>query len=217
MRVLIAAGGEKPSKELLERYLDVQLVIAADSGADWLYQYGVTPDAILGDMDSVTPIAREHFESKGVRFLKYPSEKNATDTMIAANYAVAGGATEVILLGAGGGRPDHMYANYQVLAYLTGEGVRALMPCKDCVCCMCNSSIELKVYKGQTVSILPFGGDIRVTSISGELKYPVDRLLIPVLNPDPCGVSNVALKNKLHLQIEGMALIILNDIAINVN
>lgn len=210
MRALIAAGGEPPTKEQAYAYADAKLVIAADSGAEWLYEYGIMPHIFLGDMDSVSAKVREYYSKKGVETVKYPSEKNATDTMIAAEYALKAGADEIVLLGGGGGRQDHTYANYQAMAYIASRKVKAVMPCAESVCFMSCSKLELDVTKGQTLSILPFGGDVRVTSLEGELKYPVKDLLLPVFYPDPCGVSNVALSSKLHLSFDGMALITLD-------
>ena len=134
MRALIAAGGEPPTPGQAEKYADAQLIIAADSGADWLYGYGIMPHVFLGDMDSVSHAVREYYSRKGVKMLKYPSEKNATDTMIAAEYALDAGADEIVLLGGGGGRQDHTYANYQAMAYIARRGVKAVMPCGESVC-----------------------------------------------------------------------------------
>lgn len=54
MKAIIIAGGKAPSKELLkEEMKDYSYIICADSGANCLYEYGITPDFILGDMDSI--------------------------------------------------------------------------------------------------------------------------------------------------------------------
>ncbi len=56
MRYLIVCGG-KIDKEfgLNEIKTDgIDAIIAADSGMDFLYENGVTPDIIVGDFDSTT-------------------------------------------------------------------------------------------------------------------------------------------------------------------
>ena len=61
MRYLIVCGG-KIDKEfgLNEIKTDgIDAIIAADSGMDFLYENGVTPDIIVGDFDSTTTILRE--------------------------------------------------------------------------------------------------------------------------------------------------------------
>ena len=67
MRYLIVCGG-KIDKEfgLNEIKTDgIDAIIAADSGMDFLYENGVTPDIIVGDFDSATTKALEFFERKG--------------------------------------------------------------------------------------------------------------------------------------------------------
>ena len=68
MRYLIVCGG-KIDKEfgLNEIKTDgIDAIIAADSGMDFLYENGVTPDIIVGDFDSATTKALEFFERKGL-------------------------------------------------------------------------------------------------------------------------------------------------------
>ena len=53
---VIVGGGEPPARELLEKMLIGQpcpLLLCADGGANVVAEYGFTPDAIIGDLDSV--------------------------------------------------------------------------------------------------------------------------------------------------------------------
>ena len=53
-RALIIANGEPPKKSLLQALVkEVQLVVCADGGANTALKLGVTPHAIVGDMDSI--------------------------------------------------------------------------------------------------------------------------------------------------------------------
>ena len=55
MRVLVVANGEPPSGDLLHRLAArADLVVAADGGAIVALNAGITPDAVVGDLDSVT-------------------------------------------------------------------------------------------------------------------------------------------------------------------
>lgn len=66
MRYLIVCGG-KTDKEfgLKEIKTDgIDVIIAADSGMDFLYENGVTPDIIVGDFDSATTKALEFLRER---------------------------------------------------------------------------------------------------------------------------------------------------------
>ena len=66
MRYLIVCGG-KIDKEfgLNEIKTDgIDAIIAADSGMDFLYENGVTPDIIVGDFDSATTKALEFLRER---------------------------------------------------------------------------------------------------------------------------------------------------------
>ncbi len=52
MQAVIVAGGDPDPSDA--RWLaDADLLVAADSGACWLDELGVTPDLLVGDLDSI--------------------------------------------------------------------------------------------------------------------------------------------------------------------
>ena len=105
MRYLIVCGG-KIDKEfgLNEIKTDgIDAIIAADSGMDFLYENGVTPDIIVGDFDSATTKALEFFERKGqTEIHRLNPIKDDTDTEYAIRLAISEGARSIVLLGATG-------------------------------------------------------------------------------------------------------------------
>ena len=100
MRYLIVCGG-KIDKEfgLNEIKTDgIDAIIAADSGMDFLYENGVTPDIIVGDFDSATTKALEFFERKGqTEIHRLNPIKDDTDTEYAIRLAISEGARSVVL------------------------------------------------------------------------------------------------------------------------
>ena len=96
------------------------LLIAADAGYEKLKAVGITPDLIMGDFDS-----SQRPEDAGCPILQHPSEKDDTDTGLAAEYAYSEGCREFIIYCATGGRCDHEFANYQLLVSLARRGCRA--------------------------------------------------------------------------------------------
>lgn len=89
---------------------DANLTIAVDGGANVFHNLKLQPDLIIGDLDSV----KEELE-ESVKFLKR-EDPNFTDLQKALAYVFEHyQPEELILLGATGGRTDHMINNLQIL------------------------------------------------------------------------------------------------------
>lgn len=110
MRGLIFTGGERPDMGVASRFFrDRDFVVAADSGLDAALAAGVTPDLVVGDMDSLS-----RADLLGTmppdRVERWPADKDLTDTEIALAAMEKRGVREVILVGGTGGRLDHLFA-----------------------------------------------------------------------------------------------------------
>ena len=92
------------------------LVIAADGGYDHLISIGITPNLVIGDMDSV----RSSIE--GVEVLRFPEKKDETDTHLAYLIGKEKGYSSFLIYGGTGGRPDHTFANYSLLFMAKNNG-----------------------------------------------------------------------------------------------
>ena len=94
-------------------------VICADSGARHALAAGIRPDVLIGDFDSLDPRDRRRLE--GVPTLSFSSDKDKTDTHLAVDWALAKGASHVVIAGGLGGRFDHALANAHLLVTIHGE------------------------------------------------------------------------------------------------
>ena len=92
------------------------LIIAVDGGIRHPRLSGITPDILIGDLDSIDPVDLEWCQSQQVEIRKYPKEKNETDFELALDHAVGSVAGVVIVYGALGGRIDHALANIGLLS-----------------------------------------------------------------------------------------------------
>ena len=101
-------------------------VIAADGGLCALENMGITPDLLIGDLDSLG----DHPLPEGVPLEKHPVEKDDTDTGIALAQGYAMGYRSFALYGCAGGRIDHLLANFQSMARYSklGAVVRLIAP-----------------------------------------------------------------------------------------
>jgi thiamine pyrophosphokinase len=163
------------------------LVVAADGGAGFLAGIGVTPDAVVGDFDSLDPAIAAQFEGEGVPFVRHPVRKDVTDGELAVDEALRRGAGEVLLAGATGAL-DHTLGHLAILRRQAGRGVaaRLVAPGLSVTVLIAPASVRLAAPAGVRVSLVPLGGDSTVT-LTG-LDYPLDGGVLPV---DAClGIGN---------------------------
>ena len=207
MKALIVAGGEPPSPELLrERAAGSDLLIAADLGLEAFLGAGLLPDLAVGDFDSAAAGVREAAAEQNVELLIAPRHKNETDLELAAREAYRRGAREVCILGAIGGRVDHLLGNLSVLRWLLAHGAQSCMEDDQQTVAVAAGDFLLSGEPGETVSIVPAGA--RVTVSASGLGYPLHTL---VLTADSArGVSNVLLDGQAVLKTDAPVFVIRN-------
>jgi len=203
MKALIIADGSAPIKDLIQKHSDAPLVIAADGGLKAAGLFNITPDYLIGDFDSADPdeINRLPAHTKLVRLNK---EKNETDSMVALDTAIKEGADDIVMLGALGKRTDHALANLMLLKQAWDKGTRLVLEDEYCEVCLATGKTTISGKKGQTVSVLPFGGSATVSS-DDALHYPMDNLYMS--EEDPVGISNILEKPAAEIHIKGFALV----------
>lgn len=91
MRILIISGGNISTDFALSFINKVkpEYIIGVDRGLAFCYENSVRPDYIVGDFDSLPPKILSWYQEQGeVPIRKYNPVKDATDTMIALEYAM---------------------------------------------------------------------------------------------------------------------------------
>ena len=184
MRYLIVCGG-KIDKEfgLNEIKTDgIDAIIAADSGMDFLYENGVTPDIIVGDFDSATTKALEYFERKGQTEIRRLNPiKDDTDTEYAIRLAIREGARSIVMLGATGSRIDHVLGNISLL----GIGLES----------------------GTDISIIDTNNRIRMADRQVTIEKSAQYGRVAEINK--LRVANVALQGDLIQALEALSILLL--------
>lgn len=173
MRVVIIANGPI-LKSPFNRHLvgEEDLVICVDGGAKNALALGLKPQVVVGDMDSMEMSLRKQLYEAGCRFVKYPSRKDETDSELAIRYALSQGVTELIILGALGGRIDHTLANVMLLALPELEDVEVRLVEGDQEVLLIRDEAVIEGQLGDTVSLLPLSGDV-VGIYTEGLEYPL--------------------------------------------
>ncbi|MBO4391966.1 MAG: thiamine diphosphokinase [Clostridia bacterium] len=165
---------------------DGDYIICADSGTEYAKRLGVKPDAVIGDFDSSKkPSVTDDFET-----VVLPHEKDDTDALFAARFALNKGFKKIYLAGGLGGRLDHTLGAIAVLRFIEKNGA-------ECVICdgktrvsLIRSETEKRfVYSENTeyVSVFPSEGESQCVEIRG-FKYCLNGFNIT--SDFPIGVSN---------------------------
>jgi thiamine pyrophosphokinase len=166
MRALVFAGGDAPGPIDAE-LAAAQLVVAADSGVGHALALGLPVDLVVGDFDSAAPEHVERAIALGARVERHPADKDATDLELALDAARELGATEVTVLGVGGGRLDHLLANLLLVTHeaYADLAVDALLP--DARVTVVRSARRIVGPPGSIVTLLPIGGTARGVTTTG--------------------------------------------------
>ena len=157
-------------------------VIAADSGLDLAERMGITPDLVVGDLDSVTPEALRRARAAGVEVRTSPEDKDETDLELALaaawEHLRGRSGTSLWVIGGAGGRLDHLAGN---LAVMTGPRWRHFeitgwigTARVDVI----RSSRRLSGVPGLQASILAWHGDAEGVTTAG-LEWPLHRTTVP--------------------------------------
>ena len=86
-----------------------------------LEAYGVPPDLVVGDFDSLGR------RPSHPNVIQLPSAKDDTDMVYALREGLDRGFRRFVLLGGVGGRLEHTLANLQALSWLTTQGARGVL------------------------------------------------------------------------------------------
>ena len=208
---LIALNGELNSetKEYKKMFNNIDVsYIAADGGALLLESLGITPDIIIGDLDSLDEETLARFKKENIKIIKYNSEKNETDGELAVNYCLENNYDKIILSFSLGGRFDQELANIFLLEYAQKHGVTALIKEGDKEIGLVNNKKIIQNKVGWGLSLIPLDNLVKDVSIKG-CKYSLDSF--DLLRNKTRGISNVIKKNKAVIShSNGNLLYILN-------
>jgi thiamine pyrophosphokinase len=175
-------------------------VVAADSGLDRARALGLRVDAVVGDMDSVSPGALDAAAQGGVDVDRRPEAKDDTDLALAVDAALARRPAQLVVVGADGGRLDHVLATALLLTgpALAGVAVEAWLGPARLVVVRPGAPAALAGRPGDLVSLLPMHGP--------ALGVTTEGLLYPLRDEDLPAGSTRGVSNELAADAARVAL-----------
>lgn len=196
--VVILADGAFPTHHRpLEALHRAGTLICCDGAANKLIGRSPEPDAVVGDLDSLSEEARSALHD---RLVELPSQQS-NDLEKALRWAVGKGAKEVTILGATGLRDDHSLGNLLLLwtdfdldlTLLTDTGQFTVL----------RATRSIGSFEGQDVSLFPESSRVRITT-SG-LAYSLRDA--PLSAPHK-GISNRSLGPAFTVEVSGGAVLV---------
>lgn len=182
---IVVAGG--PEEEIVVNDFlfahDELFYVGADHGAISLLNLGITPQAAVGDFDSLT----EDEWAKIQLYVKdidgFQSEKDETDTELAILKALEIQPNQIYITGVTGGRLDHYESNLHTVYRLQKnhpEIPMYIMNPTNCIQFLFEGQHTIKkdlFFK--YLSFYPFGGDVENMTLRG-VKYETTKEPIAV-------------------------------------
>lgn len=210
MKAIIVTGGNKPSKKLLNSYIkSADLIIGADKGSEYLYDYEIMPNIILGDFDSISEEKLKKIEEKQVEIIKFPPEKDYTDTEIAIMEAMKRGADTIYLFGGLGTRADHSLGNIGLLLTTKNKGARLLIVDDHNKMYLADKNMSLNGSQGEIISFHALSDVVKGFEIRGA-KYNLNSYDMHLL--DPRAVCNEFIDTPINIKYESGELLIIHAI-----
>ncbi|WP_104989942.1 thiamine diphosphokinase [Deinococcus sp. NW-56] len=193
MTAWILVGGRLVSTPALAALPRPDLVVAADGGARHAAVLRVPIDVWVGDFDS----------SKGLEVDAprevHPAAKDETDAELAVRVARDRGATQLVFLGAFGGRFDHAAALALGAVRLAREGLKVTLHSGDESGnpLLPGQVLSLDLPPGATLSVLALS-DLRGLTLTG-VRWPLSGADVPL--GSGWTVSNEALGGEVRVSL----------------
>ncbi|SHH17506.1 thiamine diphosphokinase [Clostridium grantii] len=200
MKVLIISGGVAPSFSLLTKEINnADLIICADSGANHLYKHKIVPHYLVGDFDSINLDVLKFYENEKCNILKFPPEKDFTDSELAMNIAFENNAEEIVFLGCTGTRIDHFFGSLTLLYKSMKKGIKAFIKDNNNEIFMVDKSIIIKGSEKEKFSLMPYKNEIYRLNIKGS-KYDLKDYNLKI--GDGLTISNEFQEEKVTIEFE---------------
>ncbi|MFN3134499.1 MAG: thiamine diphosphokinase [Candidatus Kryptonium sp.] len=196
MKAILICNGDVPSKQFLRKIVRNYHVIAcADGGANIAYRFGIQPDFIIGDLDSVNESVINFFQRKGTEII-YNSDQNSTDIEKSVKFLIHKGCRSIDIVSAIGDRIDHNLGNLSVLVnYHKKVSLRMVDERSEIF--FSTGKVSFKANVGDIISLIPLGRKVFVLKTVG-LKF---KLKNENLTFSGRGVSNIAIGSKVTIHI----------------
>lgn len=182
------------------------LLIGVDGGAKNILNLGLIPKVVVGDFDSLNQKIISQLIQKRVRLIKYPKDKDFTDSQIALDYAIKQKVKRVIFVGLAGNRLDHVLTNLFFVTYPKYKNLEISFLDNKQQIYFVRSSLRFTGRKNDLVSLIPLFNDVTGIATTG-LKFSLNAEVLYL--GDSRGVSNAMTGQTAEITVRSGLLIVI--------
>ena len=186
-KMLLIVGGADFSEELFKEVYDNEIpIIAADGGVNFLIEKNISPELVIGDLDSVSKQKIQNIEPEKIIRI---SEQDSTDLE-----KVLFNTQSPLTIGIGflGAQIDHELAALSALVKFSHKKI--IFIGEHDIVFLVPPSFSLRSFNGMRVSLYPLD-EVKVHS--DGLKWATDGLTMKPTGQ--LGTSNKAIGKSIHL------------------
>lgn len=193
--VIIGNGNDWKREKILSFCKEADFIIAADNGLSILHLFNITPDLIIGDMDSVSPDLLELYHNIPIE--RFPDKKNFSDSELCIKKATTMNPEEIILLAVTGNYFDHSYASIvNLFRNYKSQFKIKIVTANSTIFPIIEKTILLQ-FKGRRFSLFPLTTIKNFTMSGAQYQFPKKNL-----KPTDYSLSNVIIEEKLEITLE---------------
>lgn len=208
-KAAILWNGDLQDKEFIVSQLDkFDTIICADGAADFLKEYDYLPDVIIGDLDSICEDTLQYYRERQVEFLRFPLEKDFTDSELTIRYLLEQGIYHATVFGFSGSRLDHSIANLGLLYYAVNQGISInYISRRNRIMCLKPGTYFFENQQKFYFSLVALFGIVKNISLSGA-KYSLSSYTMK--QGETIGISNEYIEN-ICLEFEDGHLLVIES------
>lgn len=195
MNALIIANGPLPAQPALRKLVvAADLIVCADGGANQARKRAITPDIILGDLDSIAPATKKHFSRLPIILIE---DQESTDLEKAISFCAQRGIRQADIVGALGERIDHATGSLGCFKKF-GNKIGLRFHDDYGVLFQVRGRTSFKARKGQKISLIPLDRCSGITT--RNLLYPLKNETLELGVRE--GISNQATSSPVTVSVK---------------
>lgn len=205
-KCIILANGEAPLKSAINKLkkLGFADLYCADGGANSARKMGLTPDYIIGDLDSIDLETVKFYDGKS-QLIHYTRQSD-TDVEKALKFIVRKKYDEVILVAGTGDRLDHSLTNLSLVHKYFNKIKVSVLHQRSILTPISGQNI-IKTTPGEPVSIIGFNKETIVTSQGLKYQLMGTKICFGIMDSQ----SNEAVNSQIYLNVENGTVFLIRD------
>jgi len=165
---VIVADGTFPEHEIPLGYIkDAGRIVCCDGSTENLLRAGFIPEAIVGDMDSLSKNLAEKYRNRIFR----DENQDTNDLTKAVSWCIKRGYKDLVIVGGTGKREDHALGNISLLVEYARD-VNVIMVTDTGILVPLLESTDISSFPGQKISVFAIDAGMEISSRG--LRYPLN-------------------------------------------